>query len=135
MKTGVWNKNAFNARNDLNAVDFILDRDDVELIMLPVSVARELMFQRAPTQTQLAKIDHPLVDALSDRWDFVQAEGGWTMMDMGLTLAIAHPEWAEAREVALPPENKRETVTVITKINAAEMEANFFELLQNLEGK
>lgn len=67
VEKGVWNKNAFNARNDLNAVDFILDRDDVELIMLPVSVARELMFQRAPTLTQLAKIDHPLVDALSDR--------------------------------------------------------------------
>lgn len=56
-------------------------------------------------------------------------------MDMGLTLAIANPEWVEAREVALLPENKRETVTVITKINAAEMEAHFFELLQNLEGK
>jgi inosine-uridine nucleoside N-ribohydrolase len=135
VETGVWNKNAFNARNDLNAVDFILDRDDVELIMLSVSVARDLMFQRNTTLTQLAKIDHPLIDALSERWDFVQAEGGWIMWDMALTLAIAHPEWAEARKVAPPPENKRESVTMITKINAPAMEAYFFELMQDLNSQ
>lgn len=133
VDTGVWNKNAFNARNDLNAVDFILDRDDVELIMLPVSVAQDLMFHRDTSLTQLNLIDHPLVDALSKRWDFVQAEGSWTMWDMALTLAIAHPEWVQARRVAPPPENKREHVTIITEIDAPAMEAYFFELIVGLD--
>jgi len=132
VETGVWNKNAFTARNDLNAVDFILDRDDVELIMLPVSVAQDLMFQRERTLKQFNASDHPLVDALSERWDFVQAEGAWTMWDMALTLAIAHPEWAQARRAAPPPENKREHVTIITKIDARAMEAYFFELMAEL---
>ena len=53
-KDGVWNKNRFNVRNDLNAADYILDSDDIELIMMPTETARELMFtrERTPSQTK-----------------------------------------------------------------------------------
>jgi inosine-uridine nucleoside N-ribohydrolase len=128
-ENGVWNKNRFNVRNDLNAADYILDRQEIDLVMMPTQTARKLMFQRATTIPQLEAISHPVAQDLIDRWDFVSAEGAWTMWDMALTLAIAHPEWATLETVAAPPENARETVRVYTDINAPAMEAHFFEIL------
>lgn len=131
--TGIWNKNAFNGRNDLNALDFLLNRDDVEMIMLPTTVAQDLMFDRDRTFERLGKIDHPLMDALLARWDFVSAEQSWIMWDMALTLAIAHPEWAEIQTVSPPPENSRQSLQMITAIDAAAMEAHFFDLMATLD--
>lgn len=132
VETGVWNKNAFNGRNDLNALDYLLNRDDVELIMLPTTVAQELMFDRDRTFDQLSGIEHPLIEALLARWDFVGAGQSWIMWDMALTLAMAHPQWAEIATVAPPPENSRESLEVITAIEAEAMEAYFFDLMKGL---
>ena len=127
---GVWNKNRFNVRNDLNAADYLLDRPEVELIMMPTQTARALMFARDRTLPRLAAIDHPIAAHLHDRWAFVDAKEEWTQWDMALTLAIAHPEWAVRETVPAPPENARETVDVFTAIDAAAMEAHFFEALE-----
>ena len=130
-KDGVWNKNRFNVRNDLNAADYLLDSPEVELIMMPTETARALMFQRDRTLPALAAVDHPLARHLADRWAFVNAQGEWTQWDMALTLAIAHPEWATLETVAAPPENEREAVKVFTAIDAPAMEAHFFDLIES----
>ena len=127
---GVWNKNRFNVRNDLNAADYVLDRAEVELIMMPTQTARALMFARERTLPRLRAMLHPLTDHLADRWSFVGAEGEWTQWDMALTLAIAHPEWATLQTVPAPPENARESVQVFTAIDADAMEAHFFDVLE-----
>ena len=126
---GVWNKNRFNVRNDLNAADYVLDRQDVELVMMPTQTARALMFARERTLPALRAIDHPIGAHLHDRWSFVGAQGEWTQWDMALTLAMAHPEWATLQRVPAPPENARDTVLVYTAIDAPAMEAHFFETL------
>ena len=128
---GVWNKNRFNVRNDLNAADYVLDRPDIELVMMPTQTARALMFSRERTRPALDAIEHPIARHLWDRWDFVSAQGEWTQWDMALTLAMAHPEWATLERVAAPPENAREHVLVYTAIDAPAMEAHFFEGLAN----
>ena len=127
---GVWNKNRFNVRNDLNAADFVLDSPEIELIIMPTETARALMFARERTLPRLRAMNHPLTDHLADRWAFVGAEDEWTQWDMALTLAIAHPEWATRKTVPGPPENTRETVDVFTAIDAPAMEAHFFEVLE-----
>ena len=125
----VWNKNSFNARNDLNALDHLLDREDVALTIMPGMVARELMFRRDRSLDCLAKTDLPAAPLLAERWDFVGAGEEWTMWDLALTLAVTHPEWASVEARAAPPENAREAVRVVTAIDAPAMEAHFWSLL------
>ena len=125
----VWNKNSFNARNDINALDYLLDREDVALTIMPGMVARELMFSRDRSFACLGTTDLPAASILRDRWDFVSAGEEWTMWDLALTLAVTHPEWATIEARPAPPENVRETVRVVTAIDAAAMEAHFWRLL------
>ena len=125
----VWNKNSFNARNDINALDYLLDRQDVALTIMPGMVARELMFARERSLACLATTDRPVAGLLRDRWDFVGAGHEWTMWDLALTLAVTHPAWATVETRAAPPENARETVRVVTAIDAPAMEARFWSVL------
>ncbi len=127
--TKVWNKNDFNSRNDINALDFLLDNEDVEMTIMPVSVAAKLPFFRAPSLAEHAKIHHPAADIMRDRWDFVNAIDMWTMWDLALTMAITHPELATLETVAAPPENKRKTVRVYTSIDGDAMRTRFWALL------
>ena len=129
VRTRVWNKNSFNARNDLNALDYLLNREDVALTVMPGMVARQLMFSRERSTACLATADGPVIPILRDRWDFVGAGPEWTMWDLALTLAVTHPEWATVETRAAPPENARETVRVVTDIDAPAMEAHFWSLL------
>lgn len=126
----IWNKNEFNARNDLNAVDYLLNRDDVALTVLPASVAAALTFKKASTHNRLAAMKTPLAKLLNARWDFVHAGDTWIMWDLALTLAIAKPEFATIERRAPPPENKRAGLNVITQIDAPAMEAHFWKLLE-----
>lgn len=127
--TRVWNKNDFNSRNDINALDFLLDNDDIELTIMPVSTAAKLPFFRAPSLAELAKIKHPAVDLLRERWDFVNAVDMWTMWDLALTMAMTHPELATIETVAPPPENRRSSVRVYTTIDGDAMRAKFWAML------
>jgi len=43
---GNWNKNSFNALNDLNGLDIILKTTDLELFIIPDKVSGTLVFQR-----------------------------------------------------------------------------------------
>ena len=127
--TQVWNKNSFNARNDINALDYLLNREDVALTILPGMVARKLMFRRGASLDCLATSDLPVAEPLAARWDFVSAGEEWTMWDLALTLAVTHPDWARIEDRAAPPENTRETVRVVTDIDALAMERHFWSLL------
>jgi purine nucleosidase len=131
--TGVWDKNDFNTRNDLNATDFLLDRDDVDLTILPVSVAKDLPFFRDKVMPNLDKVRHRVSKHLRERWEFVGAQEMWTMWDLALTMAASHPEMATVSLRSAPPENKRKTVKVITAIDASSMEATFWQLLERLD--
>ena len=127
--THVWNKNSFNARNDINALDYLLNREDVALTIMPGMVAQQLMFQRETSLACLAASDLPVAEPLATRWDFVSAGREWTMWDLALTLAVTHPDWATIETRAAPPENTRETVRVVTGIDAPAMERHFWRLL------
>jgi purine nucleosidase len=127
--TRVWNKNDFNSRNDINALDFLLDNKDIELTIMPVSTAAKLPFFRAASLAEHSKLKHPANDILRDRWDFVSAVDMWTMWDLALTMAMTHPELSTIETVAPPPENSRTSVRVYTSIDGAAMEKKFWSLL------
>ena len=125
----VWDKNSFNARNDVNALDFLLNREGLRFTIMPGMVAEQLMFGRARSMACLAASDLPVASVLRDRWDFVGAGAEWTMWDLALTLAVAHPEWASVEARPAPPENTAPAVNVVVDIDEDAMEAHFWSLL------
>jgi purine nucleosidase len=129
---GVWDKNSFNVRNDLNAVDYVFSHPTLDLIIMPTETAVKLMFNRTRSAGHLGKKKHPVVDILRDRWDFVRAQGEWTMWDMALTYAITKPNWIKVEKLPRPPENGGAPVKVVTSIDAPAMEAHFWNLIAKL---
>ncbi|MEZ0242619.1 MAG: nucleoside hydrolase [Sphingomonas sp.] len=128
VASGVWDKNEFNIRNDLNAADYMLNRDDVALTILPATVAAGLKFDRTDTLARLARSPRAVAPVLAGRWDFVDAGASWTMWDLALTLAVTHPELATFETRAAPPENRRRTLEVITAIDAPGMRQAFWSV-------
>ncbi len=128
----VWNKNSFNVRNDLNATDYVFSHPALDLIIMPTETAVKLMFNRQRSASHLNRKKHPVVDILRDRWDFVRAQGEWTMWDMALTYAITKPNWIKVENLPRPSENGGIPVKVITWIDAPAMEAHFWQLIAGL---
>ena len=128
VATGAWDKNEFNIRNDLNAFDYLLNRDDVAFTLMPATVAAALKFDRADTLARLARSPRPVAEVLAGRWDFVDAKASWTMWDLALTLAVTHPELATVETRAAPTENRRRSLEVITAIDAPAMRELFWSV-------
>jgi purine nucleosidase len=132
---GVWNKNSFNVRNDLNAADYVFSHPTLDLMVMPTETAVKLMFNRTRSAAHLKLKSHPVVDILQDRWDFVHAQGEWTMWDLALTYAVTKPQWIKIETLSGPPENGGHLVKVITQIDAPAMEAHFWNLIAGLPDK
>ena len=127
---GFWNKDEFNIRRDLNAANYLLDAEGLETHVMPVSVAIKYTWERASTFDRLATAGE-LGAYLKARW---QDHGGpgaarWTMWDVALLQAFLRPGQASETPVRTPPENTRRTVWMYDDIDAAAMEADFWERL------
>ncbi len=129
---GIWNKNSFNVRNDLNATDYIFNHPNLDLIVMPTETAVKLMYKRDRSIAHLKTKSHPVVEILKDRWDFVSAQGEWTMWDLALTYAVTKPKWIKIQTLPRPPENGSRGVKVVTDIDAPAMEAHFWQLIDTL---
>lgn len=132
LQKKAWDKNSFNARNDINALDLILNNKDLELWVIPGNVSRKLTFNRKETQKTLAKYNNSISKNLSSRWDKVNAGDSWIMWDVALIEAIIHPEFAEVEKVLTPPENTQRKINMYTDIDASKMRDDFwlnYELL------
>lgn len=131
-ENNAWNKNSFNARNDINALDLILDNKDLELWVIPGNVSRNLTFQRSETQAKLATFNNDVSKNLSDRWDAVNAGDSWIMWDVALVEAIIHPEFATMEKVLTPPENVQRKINMYTSINVDKMRDDFWKSYERL---
>ena len=134
-QTHIWNKNEFNARNDLNALDIVLDCTDLELSVISGQVSGQLIFERKKTQARLSEYNNKISRNLSDRWDFVNAGERWIMWDLALIESIIHPELTKTEMVLTPPENVQRKVEAYTDIDEEKMEADFWESYQRLMEK
>lgn len=122
-----WDKNSFNARNDHNGLDVILNNKDLELWVIPGNVSRQMQFKRKPTLKKLFKNNTPLDKMLARRWDEVNAEDSWIMWDLALIEALIHPEMAEVSELMTPPENTQRKIKVYTSIDVERMKKDFWK--------
>lgn len=124
-QTHVWNKAEFNVRNDLNAFDYLLNTE-VEMHIMPASIAQQLVFERVKTQLRLKQAGGKLPHYLSDRWKRIGHADTWSMWDLALAVAYTAPSLATEEQVMTPPENKQRKIWVYTGIDAPAMEAAFW---------
>jgi inosine-uridine nucleoside N-ribohydrolase len=122
-----WNKDEFNIRRDLNAANYLLNAEGLELHVMPISVAIKYTWARQTTFRNLAKAGK-LGAYLRARWE---SHGGpdaqkWTMWDVALLQAFLKPEQASEVSVLTPPENTQRPVWMYEDIDAEAMEADFW---------
>ena len=125
----VWDKNEFNVRNDLNAFDYILNKENLELFIMPANIAHPLQFSRSDCKIKLSIAGNKLFNLLLKRWDEIDAGQTWVMWDLALVEAYLLPGSA-INETKYPPlENKKREIYVYAIINEKQMVADFWSVL------
>jgi inosine-uridine nucleoside N-ribohydrolase len=128
-----WDKSSFNARNDINGLDILLNEKELEMIVIPGNVSSKQVFLRERTREIMDNVDHPVTHVLMDRWDEVSAGDTWIMWDLALIEAFLAPDLVTIETLAAPPENEKETLKVITEIDDEAIEKRFFNKIRSLD--
>lgn len=129
-KTRVWNKNEFNIRNDLNAFDYLLNLDGLDLTMMCLQAAHPLQFQREDTYNRLNEsIEAEKI--LEDRWREQNPQDKTRVMwDLALVEAYLMPSLAKIETVNTPPENKQRVIKAYVKIDEKAIAEDFWKVLK-----
>jgi len=129
-KTQVWNKNEFNVRNDLDAVDYLLNREDLETHIMPANIAEKYVFNKTETFDLFLKRG-PKYDFLVDRWrELFFDDRNHFMWDLALIQAIMNPDLVTEKELYGPPENFHKRIFVYTWIDEEKFHREFRKLVR-----
>ncbi|HAH24845.1 MAG TPA: nucleoside hydrolase [Prolixibacteraceae bacterium] len=129
-KTKVWNKNEFNIRNDLNAFDYLLNLDGLEITMMCLQTAHPLQFMRDETYTKLDE-SIEVEKILKDRWKEQNPQDATRVMwDLALVEAYLNPLGAQTKTVTTPPENKQQKIKAYIKIDEKALADDFWNVLK-----
>ena len=129
-----WNKNEFNTRNDLDAMDVILNTKNLEITVMTATVSENLKFQKNETFDKLSS-KGDIWNYLLSRWDDKFPEyQEWIMWDVAIIEAIIHPKYATVKEIFTPPENTRRKIKVYTKIRTKEMIEDYWKAVERASG-
>lgn len=135
LEKGIWNKSSFNARRDLSAVDYVLNKTDLELHIMPNTVARGVIFEKGKTFTNHVSMGE-LGAFLTAAWETDRGSRQrpfWTIWDLALVEALISPELATKRETMTPLENTPRKIWIYDSINAAAMQENYWKAVLGLE--
>lgn len=129
-KTKIWNKNEFNIRNDLNAFDYLLNLEGLDLTMLCLQTALPLQFQREDTYSKLDEtIETEKI--LENRWREQNPQDKTRVMwDLALVEAYLKPDLTKIETVTTPPENKQRTIKAYVKIDEKALADDFWRVLK-----
>lgn len=129
---GVWHKDDFNILNDVHALNEVLNAKELEVMVMPVSVAGALQFDYADAAKRLRGKGR-LAEFLLNRWDrHGPGAATWTMWDLAAVQWLLEPKQVESRMMKTPPDNTAREVRVATKIDAAAMRASFWATIERL---
>lgn len=132
VRDGVWDKSEFNSQNDVHALNEVLNAKDLELHVMPATVARHLTFDYddiAPRLRGKGRLGEFLLDR---RKRHAPGASRWIMWDLAAVEWLLNPSLVESKPVLTPPENTRREVRVATSIDAARMRAVFGEAFAKL---
>ena len=127
--TKVWNKNEFNIRNDLDALDLILNSDKLEIHIMPVSGINKLILDEEEYRDNLKD--------KGDAWDFIfdlwqekyPMRKELKISDVALIEAVLNPDYAKEEKINTPPENKSRQIFVYTSVNKEFMKIDFWKTI------
>lgn len=127
FERNILKKNDFNCVMDIQAMEIML-MSDVELHIMPVSVASAMTFDYLETKSKLEGI-HPMTDFILDRWT-QHLDGGRNtrvIWDLALITAMIHPQWAEKVDITTSRDNGNRTIHYYKSIDADKIRTDFFE--------
>ena len=126
----VWNKNEFNTRNDLDAMDYLLNREELETHIMTATTSKVYTFNQTETY-DLLSFRAPKYTFLVDRWkELFPGDREHIMWDVALIHAIMNPDLVTEKEIWTPPENLRRRVYVYTWLDADKMRREFRKLVR-----
>jgi len=129
-KTKIWNKNEFNIRNDLNAFDFLLNLEGLDLTMMCLQAALPLQFKREDTYTKLDETNEA-EKILEDRWREQNPQDETRVIwDLALVAAYLKPDFSQLETISTPPENKQRTIKAFVKIDEKALADDFWKVLK-----
>ncbi|MFC2129146.1 nucleoside hydrolase [Bacteroidota bacterium] len=129
-KTRVWDKNEFNTRNDLEAMDYLLNRIGLETHIMTATTSRSYKFGKVET-FDLIEGRGPEWDYLVDRWRKVAPESReWIMWDVALLQAIMNPDLVTEKEVDTPDENISRRIFAYTWLDEKKMKREYWKMVR-----
>jgi purine nucleosidase len=130
---GVWDKDEFNLRNDLNAANFLFNTEGLELHVMPVNILLDFTFRLEEVMGRLAG-KGGVWDYLAARWlTHSPSSETWIMWDLALVLALARPELATQARFPTPPENTRREVFVYTAVDEEAMRQDWWRVVEKAQ--
>ena len=134
-KEKVWNKDEFNVRGDLNAINYLFNNQEVEWYIMPVETCVVLTFDRDDTYSRLDS-KYPIENLLKQRWIESNPDDKTRIIwDLAAVEAYLSPDLAKVKSVKTPPENHQHKVNVYVKIDRQAMFDKFWNILRMYRAK
>jgi len=130
VEKGIWDKDEFNIRRDLNAANYLLNHQGLELHVMPISVARQYTWPKGETYPRLDKSGE-VGTYLKQKWEERFGDfDSWVMWDVALLQAYLEPSQGAEQMVLTPPENVQRKVWMYTDIKKEAMLQDYWEVLE-----
>lgn len=132
FEKGILRKDDFNCAMDQYAFTHLLF-SEVEMHIIPVSVASKMTFDYDKTRSELE--NHFLGNFLLKTWDDHIDSGRTkrTIWDLSIVNAFLHPEWMEEVEITTSKDNGSRTVFYYKDFDSEKMRMDFFEKIEGYE--
>ncbi len=135
VRQGIWNKNEFNVRNDLDAMDYLLNQEKLETHIMTATTSMPYTYTRQEIWDNLVNKGEEW-NYLTDRWMKVCPNDSKRIMwDLALIQAILYPDYARTKQVITPPENVRRRLTVYTSIDTEKMKKAYFSAIKRYNNR
>ena len=123
--SGILRKDDFNCAMDQYALSHLLF-SEVEMHIIPVSVANQITFKYSETRNQIE--NHFLGDFLLKIWDD-HVDGGRTqrtLWDLTIVYAFLHPEWMQEVEITTSKDSGSRKIFYYKDFDAEQMRTDFY---------
>lgn len=131
VQAKAWNKSEFNVRRDLNAADYLLNMEGLDLHIMTATTSRVFTFDRDTTFQRHQQMG-ALGEYLTRKWkERFPDNATWIMWDLALIEAMLEPQLAEEIQVNTPPENRQRKVWVYNTIKVQAMRDDYWHVAKN----
>lgn len=126
----IWDKNEFNVRNDLDGMDYLLNREGLETHIMTATTSRKYTYDQTETFDLLGGRG-PKWNYLVNRWrDLYPDSRTWVMWDVALIHAIMNPDLVTEKDIWTPDENLQRRISVYTWLDDVKMRREFRKLVR-----